>query len=347
MKKSLFFLLLFVPAGLLFAQNRFEKEPYMTKSLSSENIKNIKVETSGGSISVSGVAASEARIEVYVYPNNPRDNNITKEQIEERLKELYDLEVEVANNKLTAVAKSKKQIRDWKRALNIAFKVYTPKDVSTDLATSGGSISLSHLAGNQDVATSGGSLHLDNLSGKIKGRTSGGSIHLNDSKDEIDLATSGGSIDAKNCSGNLRLSTSGGSLKLKDLKGDIDATTSGGSINGSRIEGELVTSTSGGSIDLSDLMCSVNASTSGGNIDVSISQLGKYVKLSNSGGNIDLQLPKSKGLDLNLSANKIKTGQLDNFSGKMEEDEVKGKLNGGGVEVDVRAGSGRINLELK
>jgi len=36
-----------------------------------------------------------------------------------------------------------------------------------------------------------------------------------------------------------------------------------------------------------------------------------------------------------------------NFSGKMSEDEIAGKLNGGGVPVTVRAGSGRIYLGLK
>ena len=38
---------------------------------------------------------------------------------------------------------------------------------------------------------------------------------------------------------------------------------------------------------------------------------------------------------------------LDNFNGKMDDDEVNGKLNGGGVLVRVNAGSGRIYLGLK
>jgi len=113
------------------------------------------------------------------------------------------------------------------------------------------------------------------------------------------------------------------------------------------VEGELITHTSGGSIHLSDLSCSLETSTSGGNIDVSIKQFGKYVKISNSAGNIDLELPKGKGIDLDLSADKIKTDHLDNFNGKVDDDQVSGKLNGGGIPVRVSAGSGRINLGLK
>ncbi len=69
--------------------------------------------------------------------------------------------------------------------------------MSTKLRTSGGSISLINLNGEQDFSTSGGSLHVEKMSGKIDGSTSGGSIHVSDSKDEIDLRTSGGSIEAK------------------------------------------------------------------------------------------------------------------------------------------------------
>jgi hypothetical protein len=346
MKKYLLFLLLVSLQLLIKAQFKADKEPFMTKSLSNESVKNVEVQTSGGSISVSGVAASEARIEVYVSPNNNK-NDLSKEEIQKRLNDLYDLKISVANNKLTATAKSKERITDWKKSLNISFKVFVQKNVSTDLTTSGGSISLTNLSGNQNFSTSGGSLNVDNVSGKVDGRTSGGSINLENSKDDIELTTSGGSINAKNCDGKLRLSTSGGSLDLKDLKGDIRATTSGGSVMGKNVEGELIAHTSGGSIHLSDLSCSLETSTSGGNIDVSIKQLGKYVKISNSAGNIDLELPKGKGVDLDLSADKIKTDHLDNFNGKVDDDEVNGKLNGGGVLVRVNAGSGRIYLGLK
>ena len=325
------------------AQN---KEPYMTKSLSSESVKSTEVQTSGGSITVTGVnSAAETKVEVYIHGNNGK-NEISKEEIAKRLED-YDLTVSVSNSKLSAIARPKQRNMDWKKGLSISFKVYVLKNVSTDLSTSGGSINLTNLTGEQKFSTSGGSLNIDNVGGNIDGRTSGGSIHLANSRDDIDLSTSGGSIEARNCDGKLRLSTSGGSLNLKDLKGDIRATTSGGSVNGRNISGELVTHTSGGSIHLYDLACSLEASNSGGGIDIEIKELGKYVKVSNSGGHIDLQLPKDKGVDLDLSGGKIKTDQLGNFNGKIEDDQLEGKLNGGGVSVKVRSSGGRISLAFK
>jgi len=341
MKKYLLFFAL-VPFQVL-VKAQTDKTPFTTKSLNNESIKDVEVETSGGSIAVSGVTTN-ARIEVYITGNN--NKQLTKEEIQQRLDEKYNLNISVANNKVTATARLKEKMTDWRKALNISFKIFVPRNVSTDLSTSGGSINLTNLSGDLKFSTSGGSLDLDNVAGKVDGRTSGGSINLENSKDDIELTTSGGSIDAKNCDGNLRLSTSGGSLDLKDLKGDIRATTSGGSIHGSDIEGELITHTSGGSIHLSDLSCSLETSTSGGNIDVSIKQLGKYIKISNSAGNVDVTLP-NKGIDLDLSASKIKTGQLNNFNGKVDDEEINGKLNGGGVPVRIDAGSGKISLSLR
>jgi DUF4097 and DUF4098 domain-containing protein YvlB len=328
------------------AQTNRSELPYMSKSFANEAINDVEVKTSGGSISVAGVNTSEARVEVYINPNKSSDD-LSKEDIKRRLDEKYDLNVSFSNNKITAIAKPKERNMNWKKALNISFKVFVPKNITSDLTTSGGSISLTNLSGSQDFKTSGGSLHVDNVSGKVDGRTSGGSIHVANSKDDISLATSGGSIHAENCNGNLRLATSGGSIDLSDLKGNIEANTSGGSINGNDIEGELSTSTSGGSLRLNDMACSLEASTSAGTIDVSVKELGKYIKISNSGGNITLAIPGNKGVDLRLSGQRVSAPALTNFDGSMDDNQVEGKLNGGGVPVTVRAGGGKVNLSMR
>ena len=348
MKKTFFFLVIASLAISVNAQFDAEKTPVITKSLSSGNIKSVLSETSGGNIIVTGVNTSEARIEVYAVPNNYRKNKLPESEIKERMESDYKLTIDVSNNKLIAIAKSKDKKMDWRKALSFSFKIYVPANVSTDLVTSGGNIGLTNLTGDQEFSTSGGNLDIDNVEGKLDGTTSGGNINLKDSKsNDAKLTTSGGNIDAKNCDGKLRLTTSGGSLNLKDLKGDIRANTSGGNVEGSNVSGELVTHTSGGNIHLEELYCSLETSTSGGNIDVSMKEPGKYVRINNSGGSIDLELPKGKGLDLELSADKIKTDKLENFNGKMEDDKVEGKLNGGGSLVKVDAGSGKIYLKLK
>jgi len=328
------------------AQSDSEKEPFMTRSLSNDAIKNVKVRTSGGSITVAGVNAAEAKLEVYVRGNNGL-GNLSKEEIQKRLDEDYELTISVTGNLLTAIAKQKHNFNNWKKALSISFKVYVPQAVTTDLATSGGSIHLSNLSGNQEFSTSGGSLHIDQLSGNIEGRTSGGSITVKNSSNVIDLETSGGGITAENCTGTIKLSTSGGSLHLDNLEGTIKAHTSGGSVHGKNIKGELNAHTSGGSVTLNDISASLEASTSGGSIHADIKELGKYITLKNSGGNITLQLPDNKGMNLNLHASKISFATVKAFSGSKDDNDMDGTINGGGVPVKVNASSGRISVAVK
>lgn len=347
--KTLLTIASFLVLGAVTQGQDNNRKPYLVKSLSAEKINASKLETSGGNISVAGVE-SEQRLEVYLYPSNGRDRDISNEELKKRLDRDYDLTIEVNNGKLTAIAKHKGRNYDWRDGVSVSFKLFAPKSVSNSLTTSGGNISLENISdGKQDFRTSGGNLVVRSVSAEIDGRTSGGNIQMSDCSKEIDLSTSGGNIVAEKSNGNMKLSTSGGNLQLNTLEGKIKATTSGGNVSGELITGELATSTSGGNVSLNDLRCSVDASTSGGHLSVNITTLGSYVKLDNSGGNIDLQIPQGKGVNLNLRGDKIRTsnGSLSNFSGDTDDHSLKGTLNGGGVPVDVRASSGRINLSVK
>ncbi len=328
-----------------------QKILYQSKSLSGEAINNVEAKTSGGSIDVSGGHTQDARLEVYVSTNGVF-HTLSKDGIDKKINDGYDFSVDVSGGKLTIMARPKHNFFNWKNALSISFKIFVPQNVSTDLSTSGGSISLSNLSGTEEFKTSGGSLTVAKLSGKINGKTSGGSIHVSDSKDDIDLNTSGGGIDAENCTGKIRLNTSGGSISLQALKGDVKATTSGGSVHAKNISGELATSTSGGSIDLQKLYCSLDASTSGGNINAEITAPAQYVKLHNSGGHINLTIPKDKGFDLRLYGNKVDMGagrdlSHYSFSGTVKEDKIEGKMNGGGIPVTADASGGKIHLSFE
>ncbi|WP_461103528.1 DUF4097 family beta strand repeat-containing protein [Spirosoma koreense] len=349
MKRNQFFLTLLSAATLsltAFATNPKDDRdtPYLTKTFSGK-ISAVRAETSGGSLSIEGGTDMNAKVEMYVRGNNG-NGNLDKSEIEDRLKD-YDISIMQEGSTIVATAKRRNNDRDWKRSLSIGFKFYTPRNVTTDLRTSGGSISLAALTGTQKFRTSGGSLRMSDISGDINGQTSGGSIHFDrcqaGSANRIDLQTSGGSIEAKASSGAMRLHTSGGSIRLMDLKGNVDAQTSGGSVNGENIDGDIKAGTSGGSVRLADVAGSIDASTSAGGIEVSITKLGEYVRLSTSAGSINVRMPLNKGINLSLSGNRIKI-PLNNFSGDTEKDRIKGTLNGGGIPVTMSASSGSVNV---
>lgn len=316
---------------------------YMTKSLANDAISSVVVTTSAGGIKVSGKSGEAPRIEVYIQGNNGRE--LSKEEIQKRLDEDYDMNIAVNGHELSATVKTKHRLDNWRDQMSISFKIYVPQQVSTDLRTSGGGIDLDNLKGNETFTTSGGGLAIDKVTGTIRGRTSGGGIQVENSGDDIDLTTSGGGIEAKNCTGKIRLVTSGGGLQLLDLKGDIYAHTSGGGVEGNNIEGDLETGSSGGSIDLRNMNCSLRATTSAGSLFAQMKQVGKYMRLSTSSGDIDLELPAKQGLDLNLHGESVSQHQFNGFNGDWDKNHVRGTVNGGGASVDASA-NGDINVKF-
>jgi DUF4097 and DUF4098 domain-containing protein YvlB len=316
---------------------------YLTKTFKASSVKNVDVNTSGGEITVVGGASSEAKVEVYVGGNGR--GSLGDSEIEERLKK-YNLIIRMDGNTLVCEAKRKDKSQSWnsKNALSISFKIYVPTKVATNLNTSGGGINMENLNGDLKFRTSGGGLNLKDLRGNVIGSTSGGGINMVNCDDMVKVRTSGGGIDARDCDGEIDLSTSGGGIKLVNLNGNVEATTSGGGISVEDFSGDLNTSTSGGSIRMNGMNGNVKASTSGGRISASFERPGKYISLSTSAGNIDIDVPKSKGYDLDLSGNRVRMASSSNFSGTKKDDRVQGRLNGGGTTIKARASSGSISF---
>jgi len=325
------------------AQDNDNKTPYLTKSLANDAISSVMVSTSAGGIAVSGESGQQPRIEVYIQGNN--GHKLSNEEIKKRLEDDYTMDISVNGHELSATVKHKHNFSNWNESMSISFKIYVPEQVSTDLKTSGGGISLNTLKGTETFSTSGGGLEINKLTGVIHGHTSGGGIDVSNSHEDIDLSTSGGGIVAKNCSGKIKLVTSGGGLVLEDLKGEITAHTSGGGVEGNNIEGELITGTSGGGIDLKRMNCSLDASTSGGDLNAQMNGVGKYLKLRAS-GNIDMELPSKQGLDLDLHGESITDHIASGFKGDWNRRHVDGSVNGGGVSVYASASGGDINVKF-
>src|SRR5580704_4680322 len=119
MRIILSFLLLF--SGILVqAQDSHRGLLYLNKSLSAESINQVEAKTSGGGIEVSGVSPSEARIEVYVTEND-RHGSYSKEEIQKIIANDYDFSVTTSGNKLTAIAKPKKNFNNWRNNLSISY----------------------------------------------------------------------------------------------------------------------------------------------------------------------------------------------------------------------------------
>ena len=286
-----------------------DQDPYLSKTFTVNGRGDLMVRTSGGSIEVTGQSGNQVEVDMYVRKNgswggwfgSDDDNEDLAEYLED-----YDIDISQSGNEITATAKRKGS--GWgNNKVSISFKVRVPKDMSTDLSTSGGSIAVANVSGCHDVSTSGGSLNFEDVTGTTEARTSGGSINVEDYSGTLDAKTSGGSIRVRDSEGQIAVNTSGGGITIDDVRGSVEAYTSGGSIRA----------------DIRSLEDQLTLKTS---------------------GSIKAIIPSGLGLDLDLSGNRVNT-ELQNFSGKSEKNSIQGSMNGGGIEVTMRTSGGSVNLD--
>src|ERR1700742_3546990 len=83
------------------------REPFMVKTFPRGGVKDLQTETSGGNIAVFGQATGDARVDMYVQTNNGHWDELSKDEIQKRLDEQYDVEVAMEGGKLVATAHQK------------------------------------------------------------------------------------------------------------------------------------------------------------------------------------------------------------------------------------------------
>jgi DUF4097 and DUF4098 domain-containing protein YvlB len=218
---------------------------------------------------------------------------------------------------------------DWSD-FEVKWNIRVPKNYNLHVRTSGGSIELDNVGGAVDASTSGGSIKTGRLGGIATLRTSGGSITIDGAAARVDARTSGGSI------------------RIGDTDGPCDVRTSGGSITLARVRGSVVARTSGGGISIEEATGSVDASTSGGSIKAKLSgQLLADSKLSTSGGGITVSIAPNVAADLDARASGggVSSDVPITVQGTMDDDELRGKINGGGPKLTLRTSGGGIRVK--
>ncbi|MFC5624235.1 DUF4097 family beta strand repeat-containing protein [Algoriphagus winogradskyi] len=301
---ALLFLVLVTLQFSTFASD-FKADPYLTKQFTLNGSGNLKVEASGASVAVTGASGNQVIVDMYVKLNG-KEVEMEDAEVENEL-DNYTLDISQSGNTISVILK--KRNNSGRSKLNISFKVQVPTEISSKFLSSGGSIAVDGLNGQQEIATSGGSIQVVNSTGYINTRSSGGSLRV------------------ENFEGSVDVQSSGGSVKVKQLIGDLNANTSGGSINLEAISGSIV------------------ASSSGGSIKAQLTNIEKELTMKSSGGSITAIVPDGLGLNLDLSGGRVNS-KLSNFSGEVKKDRILGKINGGGVPVTMQSSGGSINLEF-
>ena len=149
--------------------------------------------------------------------------------------------------------------------------------------------------------------------------------------------------------GKVNLRTGDGRIEVSGLKGDMDMHTGDGSLNLDSVDGKLHASTGDGHIQASGRFDMLELKTGDGRVDVRAkngSSLASGWRLETGDGSVSLEVPGDLAADVDLHTS---DGHIDldmpvATEGKIRQNEIRGKLNGGGSLLTIRTGDGSIHL---
>jgi hypothetical protein len=147
----------------------------------------------------------------------------------------------------------------------------------------------------------------------------------------MDLHTGDGKIEVGNFKGEMQFRSGDGSEEIDNVDGKLHATTGDGHIRANGRFDELELHTGDGHVD---------ARAASG------SALAMGWRLESGDGTVTLEVPENLAADVDLHTG---DGHIDldmpvATEGKVRENEVRGKLNGGGKPLVIRTGDGSIRL---
>lgn len=149
--------------------------------------------------------------------------------------------------------------------------------------------------------------------------------------------------------GQVNLTTGDGKIELAGLKGEMDLHSGDGSEMLDGVDGKLHAKTSDGHIRANGRFDELDLKTGDGRVEVhanSGSLLGAGWRLETGDGSVSLDLPSDLAADVDLHTG---DGHIDldmpvSTSGKIRQNDIHGKINGGGSLLSIRTGDGSIHL---
>jgi DUF4097 and DUF4098 domain-containing protein YvlB len=149
--------------------------------------------------------------------------------------------------------------------------------------------------------------------------------------------------------GDVTLRTGDGRIELADLKGTMNLHSGDGSENLEGLDGKLHASTGDGHIRANGRFDELELKTGDGHVDAIAkpgSTLGSNWRLESGDGSVSLEVPPDLSADVDLHTG---DGHIDldmpvTTEGKIRQNEIHGKLNGGGSLLTIHTGDGSIHL---
>jgi DUF4097 and DUF4098 domain-containing protein YvlB len=187
---------------------------------------------------------------------------------------------------------------------------------------------------------------IDGIRGPLDVNAGSGSVKASNIGSTVRAETGSGTIDLEHVKGNVHAEAGSGSIRAIDIGGGFEGNTGSGHITLSQAApGSVRVETGSGGMDLRGVRGSLEARAGSGGISAEGDPTGGWMLHSGS-GSIHLRLPSDAAFDLDArtSSGSISLEHPVTVQGKLGRKEIRGKVRGGGVPVEVQTGSGNIEI---
>ncbi len=195
--------------------------------------------------------------------------------------------------------------------------------------------------------TGSGSQDVDGLKGEVQVQAGSGGLKVSNIGDRLTAETGSGDIQIEQVHGNVLAKAGSGSIHATDVSGGFEGRTGSGHIVFAQSgTGSVRAETGSGGMELRGVNGSLEASAGSGTISAEGNPSGSWTVHTGS-GSVHLRMASAAGFDLDAhtSSGSISVSQPVTVQGTMGRRELRGKVHGGGVPVEVDTGSGNIEIE--
>jgi DUF4097 and DUF4098 domain-containing protein YvlB len=218
---------------------------------------------------------------------------------------------------------------ELRRNISISYEVIAPPE--TDLR----------------VQTGSGDQRVEGIRGPLDANAGSGGLKISAIGDRVHAETGSGDIDIDRVKGNVHARTGSGSIEANDIAGAFEADSGSGHITLQQTApGSVRVDTGSGGMELRGVRGSLEAKAGSGTIEAEGSPTGAW-NVHTGSGTVNLKLPSDAAFDLDAhtSSGSISIDHPHTVQGSIGRKEVRGRVGGGGVPVEVETGSGDIQIQ--
>lgn len=182
---------------------------------------------------------------------------------------------------------------------------------------------------------------------RLHAESGSGAIESTGVKGETTAHAGSGRITITGAGAGANVHTGSGDIELRDVAGDVRAEAGSGDIRLQKSgAGNVDVETGSGSVELHGVNGHLHAETGSGDIQADGTPAGDWMLDTGSGG-VTLRIPGTVGFDLYAHTG---SGHVDvqhelTVQGRLSRHEIRGRVKGGGSLVEVKTGSGSIEVD--